>query len=91
VSWRRALLRWLQRGESDSPQVTSLAGAEERSSTPAYRLTIINCMNGRAIEVGTFKRNPHGPDWTFDMFLVQSDERISDAVVKVLAIKSLEN
>lgn len=86
-SWIR---RWLA---SDQQTLAGLvhASGEERTSKPAYRLTVLRCLNGRAIEIGTYKPNPHGPDWTFDMFIVPEGDLISDAIVKVLAIKALEN
>lgn len=58
---------------------------------PTYRLTLVKAMNGRMLEVGMYKSNPHGPDWKYELYIIDSDERVSDAVAKVLAIKALEN
>jgi hypothetical protein len=58
---------------------------------PTYRLTMVKAMNGRMLEVGVFKHNPHGPDWKYELYIIDANERVADAVAKVLAIKSLEN
>jgi hypothetical protein len=61
------------------------------SGQPTYRLTLVKAMNGRMLEVGVYKSNPHGPDWKFELYIIDANERVSDAVAKVLAIKALEN
>lgn len=58
---------------------------------PSYRLTMVKAVNGRLLEVGMYKPNPHGPDWKYELYIIDANERVSDAVAKVLAIKALEN
>lgn len=86
-SWIR---RWLNSDQHTLSNVVTAMG-EERTSRPSFRLTVLRCLNGRAIEIGTYKPNPHGPDWTYDMYLVPEGDLISDAIVKILAMKALEN
>lgn len=67
-----------------------VAEAHERSGQPSMRFSVIKAVNGRILEVGTYKPNPHGPDWTFDMYIVGENERISAAIERLLVIKKLE-
>lgn len=89
---KRWIRNWLTEG---SPELTSpeseLFGRVNGNGQPTYRLTLVKAMNGRVVEVGVFKANPHGPDWTYELFIIGTNERVSDAVAKVLAIKALEN
>lgn len=91
---KRWLRNWLMDADSLRLEKTSDAQLSERVSgngQPAYRLTFVKAMNGRMLEVGVYKPNPHGPDWKYELYIIDSDERVSDAVAKVLAIKALEN
>lgn len=55
------------------------------------RIAILPAVNGKIIEVGKFKPNPRGPDWTFEHHLVTGDEPLSTAIVRVLTICALES
>jgi hypothetical protein len=48
-------------------------------------------MNGRVVEVSTFAPNNHGHfDRTIETYVVTEDEKISDTIMQILAIKALE-
>lgn len=88
------LRNWLLSNDSNPTPISRESDIVDRATgngQPAYRLTMVKAMNGRLLEVGVFKANPHGPDWKFELYVVDPDERVSDAVAKVLAIKALEN
>ena len=91
---KRWLRKWLMY-ETPSPGLVSresdLADRVTGSGQPTYRLTLVKAMNGRMLEVGVYKSNPHGPDWKYELYIIDNDERVADAIAKVLAIKSLEN
>ena len=62
--------------------------AEEQSS---ITLKFIKAMNGRVVEVSTFAPNKHGHfDRTIETYVVTEDEKISDTIMQILAIKALE-
>ena len=91
MTLKQWLRNWLM---NDQPVAIKDADISDRVSgngQPTYRLTLVKAMNGRMLEVGIYKPNPHGPDWKYELFIIDNDERVSDAVAKVLAIKALEN
>ena len=93
MTFKQWLRNWLM--SSDSPVLVSrdaeLLDRVSGNGQPTYRLTMVKAMNGRMLEVGVYKPNPQGPDWKYELYIIDSDERVSDAVAKVLAIKALEN
>lgn len=92
---KRLLRNWLLSNDAAPGLVnTPEAQLSERATgngQPTYRVTLVKAMNGRLLEVGVFKPNPRGPDWTYELYVVDDNETIADAIAKVLAIKSLEN
>lgn len=90
MNWlRNAIRNWLL---SSSPEVVieRTDPTTLQSNGPSWRMSVINAANGRIIELGTFKPNPVGPDWTYIYYLVQEDERLATAIERALVIKNLE-
>jgi hypothetical protein len=47
-------------------------------------------MNGRIVKVSSYKPQQRGPDWTHELYIVKDDEKITDVIARIMAIKSLE-
>lgn len=50
----------------------------------------IKAMNGRLIKVSAYKPVSRGPDWTHELYIVKDDEKITDVIARIMAIKALE-
>ncbi len=85
----RRLLDWLWGFNSRRRNVLAMCD-DSSSATPKLRIGIVEGMNGRILEVSTHKPNPHGSDWTYEFFVVQEQQKISDAVAMVLLLKGLD-
>lgn len=86
------LMKWVwdfNRDGSRSRAVLAL-GEESSNAIPKLRIGIVQGMNGRVLEVSTHKPNPHGSDWTYEFFVLQEDQKVSDAVAMVLLMKGLD-
>lgn len=54
-------------------------------------LKFIKAMNGRVVEVSTFVTNKHGHfDRTVETYVITEDQKISDVILQILAVKALE-
>lgn len=80
------IIQWALR-EEDRP---ILARETIRSDTiPSFRIGVMKAMNGRILEVSTYKPNNHGPDWTNEMFIVPEDQTLTQALTTLLILKGL--
>ena len=60
-------------------------------SEDSVNLRILKAMNGKAIEIRTYTKNPHGGhNQLIQLYIVPEDVRLTDAITHVLAIKALE-
>lgn len=60
-------------------------------SDSSITLRILNAMNGKAIEIRTYTKNPHGGhNQLIQMYIVPESVKLIDALTHVLAIKALE-
>lgn len=84
--WFRRLVMW----SLDSPQ-PMVAGNIEigEKLAPTVRVGVMDAMNGKLLEVSTYKQNPRGPDWTTTYWIM--DERpLAEQIGMVIALKGLE-
>jgi hypothetical protein len=91
---KQLIRNWLMSNEPILAVPTQEAQLSERAAgngQPSYRVTLVKAMNGRLLEIGVYKPNPRGPDWTYELYVINDNETVADAIAKVLAIKSLEN
>lgn len=62
--------------------------AEEQANVT---LKFIKAMNGRVVEVNSFAVNKHGHfDRAVETYVVTEDQKLSDVILQILAIKALE-
>lgn len=97
---RKWLKKWLFREELEKQERDMYAVVGSRSGIgldldstavqPHVRLGRLNVMNGQLLEVSTFKRNPNGPDWTTDYYIIDPEQKLADQIATVMVMKGLE-
>ncbi len=58
---------------------------------PKFKVSLVPAVNGRLLEISTYTPNPHGPDWTHELYVVAEEEKLSSAISKVMTMKGLES
>lgn len=84
----KGIIQWSLSDSHEAPALASVKSVGSNSE-PTLRLGVINAMNGKAIEISTFKHNPHGPDWTSQLFLVPEHQTLAEAITMVLVLKNI--
>lgn len=88
----RGVIKWIIQWAMDSRINGPLVASESirhSDSMPTFRVGVMKAMNGRVLEVSTYKPNPHGPDWTTEMFIVPEDQTLTQALTTLLILKGL--
>lgn len=57
---------------------------------PHCRFGVLQVMNGRVLEVCTYKRNPHGPDWSTTYWILNDEQPLADQLAVVMTMKGME-
>ena len=83
-------LLWVMATDKEDVKLSRpLLVAEDHSSHPKFRLGLITALNGRILEMSTYKHNPHGPDWTSELFIIPEDQTLAQAITTVLTLKGI--
>lgn len=60
-----------------------------QKAQPKVRIGMVDAMNGKILEVATYKRNNHGPDWTSEYFIIDSATPLNEQIATVMVMKGL--
>lgn len=83
----RGMIRWALNDAHNGKVYPAIADAQRSDAAPSCRINILRAMNGRILEVSTYKPNPHGPDWTSELFIVPEDQTLQQALTTLLTLK----
>ena len=94
-SW---IIRWLTKAMREErhsisgavPQLGEVHGGSV-PKTAHCRFGVLEVMNGRVLEVCSFKPNPHGPDWTTTYWILNEEQSLAEQLAVVMTMKGLEN
>ena len=82
-------IRWALRETNGVEDAPAIASQRTTDSIPTCRIGVMKAMNGRILEVSTYKPNNHGPDWTNELFIVPEDQSLTEALTTLLVLKGL--
>ena len=76
--------------DSSEPNMPPLGGALRNAGGSQTSISIIPALNGRVIEIGNYRQNMHGPDWTYEHYVVPEGENLETAMSAILLIKGVK-
>ena len=88
---KRLIQRWLGLPVQETAKlvaanpISSPSGPRVESEAK-LRVELIEAVNGRVLQIGKYKPNPHGPDWTFTLYVVGEGEPLPDAIATCLVL-----
>jgi hypothetical protein len=88
----KKFMLWVMGAKEGNDRAVPVAiGLEQDQDRPqaSFRLGVIAAANGRILEMSTFKRNNHGPDWTSELFIVPEDQTLAECITTILTVKGL--
>jgi len=79
--------------EEPSYEAPALVKGTDHNTTPQIRISFIDAMNGRILEVSTQIPHPgvaNHYDWKTEMYVVPEDQKLSEAISTVMLMKGLD-
>ena len=72
------------------PKAPPMGGALRNAGGSQTSISIIPALNGRVIEIGNYRQSMHGPDWTYEHYVVPEGENLETAMSAILLIKGIK-
>jgi hypothetical protein len=70
---------------------TSIAGPEEAvdKPKPKVRIAVTEAMNGKLLEVQTYQRSNHGPDWKMEFYILEEGKPLAEQIAVVMTMRGM--
>lgn len=91
IDWmRRRLRQWAFQTEAGKLSGGVATVESDSMATGDVRITVKHAINGKVLDISTYKPNPRGSDWTHELFVVPEGENLKDALTMLLLLKGLD-
>ena len=69
----------------------ALATAEEAVAKPSPKIRIgtIEVMNGKLLEVASYKPSNHGPDWKTEYYILEEGRPLAEQIAVVMTMRGM--
>jgi len=93
---RKWLVKWLMRKELRAREQevyasNGLSIPEEAVAKPQPKIRIgtLDVMNGKLLEVASYKRSQHGPDWTTEYYILEEGQPLAEQIAVVMTMRGM--
>ena len=56
---------------------------------PKIRIGTMDVMNGKLLEVASYKQNPHGPDWRTEYYILDESRPLAEQIAVVMTMRGM--
>jgi hypothetical protein len=69
----------------------ALATADEAvdKPRPKVRVAVMDVMNGKMLEVQSYQRNSHGPDWKTEYYILEEGRPLAEQIAVVMTMRGM--
>lgn len=69
----------------------ALATSEEAvdKPRPKVRVAVMDVINGKLLEVQSYQRNNHGPDWKTEYYILEEGTSLAEQIAVVMTMKGM--
>lgn len=93
---RKWLVKWLMRKElrareeklAYSSQDIQVEEAVDKPK-PKIRIGTMDVMNGKLLEVATYKQSSHGPDWRTEYYILEEGRPLAEQIAVVMTMRGM--
>lgn len=57
--------------------------------SPKIRIGTMDVMNGKLLEVASYKQNPHGPDWKTEYYILEEGRPLAEQIAVVMTMRGM--
>lgn len=94
---REWLKNWLFKDEIEAQRKRDREGISISSTVeeavdkpkPKVRIAVMEVMNGKMLEVLSYQRNNHGPDWKTEYYILEEGRPLAEQVAVVMTMRGM--
>jgi len=92
----RKFIQWVmidkERAEAREREIYGAVSAPEEAvdkPKPKVRVAVMDVMNGKLLEVQSYQRNSHGPDWKSEYYILDESRPLAEQIATVMTMRGM--
>lgn len=81
--------KWVFGSGNTPTAIADNTGGARPAGEVTATVSLRPAVNGHILELGIYKPNPRGSDWTYTSYVVGADDNLNDAVTTLLVTQQL--
>lgn len=91
--WLKNFIVWVMtdkkaRGEDVMNMTVGVEEAVDKPK-PKVRIAVTEALNGKLLEVMTYQRNNHGPDWKIEYYILEEGKPLAEQIAVVMTMRGM--
>lgn len=88
---RKWLVKWLTKPMREKEIYATVSPPEEAvdKPRPKVRIAVMEAMNGKLLEVQSYQRNNHGPDWKSEYYILEEGRPLAEQMAVVMTMRGM--
>lgn len=92
---REWLAKWLMRDAIARAEKraysAAISGPDEvvAKPSPKVRIGTLDVMNGKLLEVASYKQSNHGPDWKTEYYILEEGRPLAEQIAVVMTMRGM--
>ena len=92
MNWfKKKFTQWSREAWESARVEAHRIGQDHPEIPPKMRFAIREAINGRFIEISTYKPQHRGSDWVTEYYLVPEEKKISEALTMLMLMKGADD
>lgn len=91
--WLKNFIVWVMTDKEarEKEIYASISGSEEAvdKPKPKVRIAVMDVMNGKLLEVQTYQRSNHGPDWKMEFYILDESRPLAEQIATVMTMRGM--
>ena len=92
-NWLKKFITWVMtdRNLEDKMYSTQDIQVEEAvdKPKPKVRIAVLEAMNGKMLEVQSYQRSSHGPDWKSEYYILEEGRPLAEQIAVVMTMRGM--
>jgi hypothetical protein len=92
-NWMKKFITWVMTDRNLEEKMYSTQDIQVEEAVdkpkPKVRIAVLEAMNGKMLEVQSYQRNNHGPDWKSEYYILEEGRPLAEQIAVVMTMRGM--
>ena len=92
-NWMKKFITWVMTDRNLEEKMYSTQDIQVEEAVdkpkPKVRIAVLEAMNGKMLEVQSYQRSSHGPDWKSEYYILEEGRPLAEQIAVVMTMRGM--